>query len=158
MNVKRVRRLYNLKGLQMRHKPPRRRIMAKLRSDRSDATGPNQVWATDWMHDELFKTVGSYGCRYLEPSLSGHADLSISDGDGGLSMRWSKRDGSMVFPKAIRVDQGSQFRGRNLISGRTPMASRWTSVVRASQPTTHTSTASTPPSFGVPRPGSGSSI
>jgi putative transposase len=54
VNVKRVRRIYNLEGLQMRHKPPRRRIMAKLRDDRSNATGPNQVWAMDWMHDELF--------------------------------------------------------------------------------------------------------
>lgn len=43
VNIKRVRRLYNLEGLQMRLKPPRRRVMAKLRSDRSDATGPNQV-------------------------------------------------------------------------------------------------------------------
>ena len=35
VNVKRVHRLYCLEGLQMRHKPPRRRIMAKLRDDRS---------------------------------------------------------------------------------------------------------------------------
>jgi putative transposase len=40
VNVKRVRRVYNLQGLQMRLKPPRRRVMAKLTSDRSDATGP----------------------------------------------------------------------------------------------------------------------
>lgn len=54
VNVKRVQRLYCLEGLQMRLKPPRRRVMAKLRSDRSDATGPSQVWAMDWMYDELF--------------------------------------------------------------------------------------------------------
>ena len=54
VNVKRVRRLYNLEGLQMRLKPLRRRVMAKPRDDRSDATGPNQVWAMDWMYDELF--------------------------------------------------------------------------------------------------------
>jgi putative transposase len=35
-------------------KPPRRRVMAKLRDDRSNATGPNQVLAMAWMHDELF--------------------------------------------------------------------------------------------------------
>jgi putative transposase len=39
VNVKRVRRLYKLEGLQMRLKPPRRRVMAKLRDDRSNATG-----------------------------------------------------------------------------------------------------------------------
>ena len=54
VNVKRVRRLYKLEGVQMRLKPPRRRVMAKLRDDRSNATGANQVWAMDWMHDELF--------------------------------------------------------------------------------------------------------
>ena len=54
VNVKRVHRLYRLEGLQMRLKPPRRRVMAKLRDDRSNATGLNQVWAMDWMYDELF--------------------------------------------------------------------------------------------------------
>jgi transposase len=47
VNVKRLHRLYRLEGLQMRLKPPRRRVMAKLRNDRSNATGPNQVWAMD---------------------------------------------------------------------------------------------------------------
>ena len=27
--------------------------MVKLRDDPSNATGPNQLWAMDWMHDEL---------------------------------------------------------------------------------------------------------
>ena len=54
VNVKRVHRLYRLEGPQMRLKPPRRRVMAKLPDDRSHATGPNQVWAMDRMHDELF--------------------------------------------------------------------------------------------------------
>jgi putative transposase len=34
-------------------KPPSRRVMVKLRDDRSNATG-NQVWAMDWMYVELF--------------------------------------------------------------------------------------------------------
>ena len=38
----------------MRLKPLRRRVMATLRSDRSDATGPNQVWAMDSMFEETF--------------------------------------------------------------------------------------------------------
>ena len=50
----------------MRLKPPRRRVMAKLRDDCSDATGPNQVWAMDWMYDELFdgrRLVAMYGAQ-----------------------------------------------------------------------------------------------
>jgi putative transposase len=48
VNVKRVHRLYPLEGLQMRLKPSRLRVMAKLCDDRSNATGPNQVWAMDY--------------------------------------------------------------------------------------------------------------
>ena len=55
----------------MRLKPRRRRVMAKLRDDRSNATGPNQVWAMDWMHDGAVRrptAMGSYPRRHVEPS------------------------------------------------------------------------------------------
>lgn len=42
LNVERVRRLYKLEGLQMHLKPPRRRVTAKLRSDRCDVIEPHQ--------------------------------------------------------------------------------------------------------------------
>ncbi len=54
VNHKRVYRIYCLEGLQMRHKPPRRRVSAKLREGRTEATRPNQVWSMDFMADELF--------------------------------------------------------------------------------------------------------
>jgi putative transposase len=38
----------------MRHKPPRRRVSAKLREDRTAAVRPNQCWSMDFMADELF--------------------------------------------------------------------------------------------------------
>jgi putative transposase len=38
VNAKRVRRLYCLEGLQMRLKPPRRRVMAQLRDNRTAAS------------------------------------------------------------------------------------------------------------------------
>ena len=50
----RVYRLYRLEGLQMRHKPPRRRVMAKLRDDRAMAVAPNDCWSMDRMYDQLF--------------------------------------------------------------------------------------------------------
>jgi len=54
VNVKRVCRLYREQGLQLRNKSPKRRVKAQLRADRSQATAPNQIWAMDFVHDQLF--------------------------------------------------------------------------------------------------------
>jgi putative transposase len=51
VNHKGLYRLYCLEGLQMRHKPPRRRVSAKLRDDRTDAVRLNQCWSLDFMAD-----------------------------------------------------------------------------------------------------------
>ncbi len=53
VNPKRVRRLYNELGLQLRNKTPKRRVKARLRADRHDPTHTNQVWAMDFVHDQL---------------------------------------------------------------------------------------------------------
>jgi putative transposase len=42
VNHTRVYRLYCHEGLQTRHKPPQRRVSAKLREDHTDAIRPNQ--------------------------------------------------------------------------------------------------------------------
>ena len=53
INMKRTRRLYNELGLQLRNKTPKRRVKAKLRDDRTEATRCNQTRATDFVHDQL---------------------------------------------------------------------------------------------------------
>ena len=45
VNIKKTRRIYNELGLQLRNKRPKRRVKAKLRDDRTEAVGPNDVWA-----------------------------------------------------------------------------------------------------------------
>ena len=70
----------------MRLKPPHRRMMAKLRDDRSNATGPNKVWAMDWMHDELFDGRRLWvltGVDTWSRVPSSHAGLPISHSHGG---------------------------------------------------------------------------
>ena len=52
INEKRVHRLYREMGLQLRNKTPKRRVKAKLRDDRRAATGSNEVWAMDFVHDQ----------------------------------------------------------------------------------------------------------
>jgi putative transposase len=65
INVKKVYRIYMgskgpshcdaspQDGMQLQHKTPKRRVKAKLRDDRAAAVGPNDVWAMDFVHDQL---------------------------------------------------------------------------------------------------------
>jgi putative transposase len=53
INVKKTYRIYNELGLQLRKKPPKRRVKAKLRDDRKPASQPNETWAMDFVHDQL---------------------------------------------------------------------------------------------------------
>lgn len=48
MNPKRVHRLYSELGLQLRHRSPKRRVKAKLREGRAEATRANETWAMDF--------------------------------------------------------------------------------------------------------------
>lgn len=45
INMKKTPRIYSELGLQLRNKNPKRRVKAKLREDRQEAAGPNEVWA-----------------------------------------------------------------------------------------------------------------
>jgi len=47
VNIKKTHRIYNELGLQLRNKRPKRRVKAKLREDRQEAAGPNEVWAME---------------------------------------------------------------------------------------------------------------
>lgn len=71
VNAKRVCRLYREQGLQLRNKSPKRRVKAKLREGRSPATAANQIWAMDFVHDQLFDgTSLTGGCGF---QARGHA-------------------------------------------------------------------------------------
>ncbi|MGO4139578.1 hypothetical protein ACEQ6A_34505, partial [Rhizobium brockwellii] len=52
-NIKRTYRIYRDLCLQLRNKTPKRRVKSKLREDRQMAVGPNDVWAMDFVHDQL---------------------------------------------------------------------------------------------------------
>ena len=53
VSIKIVYNVYRALGLQLRNRTPKRRVRAKLRDDRAEATGPNDVWAMDYVHDQL---------------------------------------------------------------------------------------------------------
>ena len=53
INKKRVWRLYRLDGLQLRMKTKRRKRISLQRGHVPPATGPNQHWSMDFVHDQM---------------------------------------------------------------------------------------------------------
>lgn len=94
VNPKRVYRIYKEMGLQLRNKSPKRRVKAKLREDRADAVGSNDVWAMDFVHDQL-----ATGRKLRILTVVATLD------------RVCRQVG---YPKTIRVDNGSEFVSRDM--------------------------------------------
>jgi putative transposase len=116
INVKKVYRIYKELGMQLRHKTPKRRVKAKLRDDRAVAVGPNDVWAMDFVHDQL-ATGKKLRVLTVVDTFSRYVPV--------LDVRYSYRGEDVVatldrvcrtagYPKTIRVDQGSEFISRDM--------------------------------------------
>ena len=116
VNPKRVYRLYREMGLQLRNKTPKRRVQAKLREDRQSATRPNETWAMDFVHDQLVTgrklrvlTIIDTFSRF-SPAIEARFNFRGPD-----VVEILEEVGRQVgFPKAIRVDQGTEFVSRDL--------------------------------------------
>ena len=116
INAKKTYRIYKELGMQLRNKTPKRRVKAKLREDRKDALGPNDVWAMDFVHDQLatgrkirILTVVDTFSRYV-PVLD--ARFSYKGEDVVTTLDGICRQ--IGYPKAIRVDNGSEFISRDM--------------------------------------------
>ena len=116
VNAKRVWRLYREEGLQLRNKSPKRRVKAKLRDDRSAATAANQVWAMDFVHDQLFDgrkiralTVIDTFTR-LSPTIEVRQNWRGSDVVAALD----RAAAELGYPKTIRLDNGPEFISKDL--------------------------------------------
>jgi putative transposase len=116
VNVKKVHRIYNEMGLQLRNKTPRRRVKAKLRDDRRPATQPNETWAMDFVHDQLATgrkirvlTVVDTFSRF-SPIVDPRFSYRAQDVVAALEQACS----TIGYPTTIRVDQGSEFVSRDL--------------------------------------------
>ena len=116
INVKKVYRICRELGMQLRHKTPKRRVKAKLRDDRVEAVGPNEVWAIDFVHDQL-ATGKKLRVLTVVDTFSRYVPV--------LDVRYSYRGEDVVatldrvcrtagYPKTIRVDQGSEFVSRDM--------------------------------------------
>jgi putative transposase len=116
VNGKRIYRLYKELGLQLRNKTPKRKVKAKLREDRRPASGPNDIWAMDFLHDQLFDgrkirilAVVDTFSRF-SPALDPRFAYKAPD-----VVETLERAGRAVgYPRTIRVDNGPEFVSRDL--------------------------------------------
>jgi putative transposase len=116
INGKRVYRLYREMGLQLRKKAPKRRVKAKLREGRCAASRVNDVWAMDFVHDQLATgpklrvlTVVDTFSRY-SPAVVPRFRFRAPDVVEVLERVCAE----VGYPASIRVDQGSEFISREL--------------------------------------------
>ena len=126
VNAKRIYKLHRSLGLQLRNRTPKRRVKAKLRDDRRPAVQANETWAMDFVHDPAANPQRGFGelatgrkirvmtvvdtfTRFapaIEPRFSFRAADVVE-----VLERVGRQHG---FPKAIRVDQGTEFVSRDL--------------------------------------------
>ena len=116
INQKKTQRIYSELGMQLRNKTPKRRVKAKLQDDRTEAVGPNDIWAMDFVHDQLATgrklrelTVVDTFSRYV-PIL----DARFSCRGENVVTTLDRVCGQIGYPKTIRVDQGSEITSRDM--------------------------------------------
>ena len=116
VNQKKVYRIYKELGLQLRNKSPKRRVKAKLREGRCEAVHSNDVWAMDFVHDQLatgrkirILTVVDTFTRF-SPII----DPRFSYRGPDVVMKLDEMCAKVGYPKTIRVDNGSEFVSRDM--------------------------------------------
>ena len=110
-NKKRVHRLYRLEGLQVRLRARRKKRLSLHRGTVPPATGRNQYWSMDFVHDQLasgrtFRVLTVIDQWSRESvRLEAHVSLtgrSVADALEAASVR-------RPLPRAITVDHGTEF-------------------------------------------------
>lgn len=111
INHKRVYRLYQQAGLNLRMKRPRRRVSAAHRAARTAPERVNQVWSMDFVSDALFNGKKFRTLTLIDvftrECLAIHADVGIrAERVVEVVTEAAKQRGR---PERIQVDNGSEF-------------------------------------------------
>lgn len=116
VNAKRVYRLYREEGLQLRNKSPKRKVSAKLREDRCPASVPNEVWAMDFMSDQIFdgRRIRILTMVDAFTRLSPAVDVRPSYRGADVVATLERVTRIYGVPKTIRVDNGPEFISKDL--------------------------------------------
>ncbi|KZL19828.1 hypothetical protein PsAD2_01649 [Pseudovibrio axinellae] len=119
---KRVRRLYNELGPQLRNNAPKCRFKAKLRSDRQEPTQSHQIWAMDFFHAQL-ATGWKVRILAIVVTYAWYApatDLKFSYNGGDVVITLAKVCQQIDYPRVIRCDYDSECVSRDLVSKANP--------------------------------------
>ena len=96
VNMKRTYRIYKALGLQLRNKTPKRRVKAKLREDRCQASRPHVIWSMDFVHD-----VNSTRSATLTRAVWGRLKIRVKIGHKAAG--WSARARLVISPTIPRL-------------------------------------------------------
>ena len=149
MNHKLVYRLYHDEDLSLRRQRKRRHRSAVRRKPCRPATGPNEVWALDFVHDALFDgrafRVLTAVDEYTRESLllRRHRVLGARQSPNGCAA--PSMSGALDQDASGSTTEPSSPR-RPWTAGRTTAGLKWTSVGPANPPTMPLSRPSTGPS------------
>lgn len=116
VNAKRVYRLYAEERLQIRNKRPKRKVSAKLRDDRRPPSGPNDVWAMDFLSDQLFDGTKIRVLTIVDTFTKVSPAIDVRPSYTGADVVTTLERVTQIYgkPKFIRVDQGPEFTSRQL--------------------------------------------
>lgn len=116
VNHKRVYRLYVEEGLQIRNKRPKRKVAAKVREDRNPPSAPNEVWAMDFLSDQLFDGSKIRILTIVDAfsKVSPAIDVRRRYKGADVVDTLERVTAAHGLPKSIRVDNGPEFISKDL--------------------------------------------
>jgi putative transposase len=106
VNHKRVYQLYVEEGLQIRNKRPKRKVSAKVRSDHKPPSIPNEVWAMDFLSDQIFNGRKIRILTFVDAfsKLSPAIDVRFRYTGADVVAALNRVAGIYGVPQTIRVD------------------------------------------------------
>jgi len=116
INHKRTRRIYRELGLQLRNKTPKRKVKAKLREDRVQATAPNECWSMDFLSDQLFDGRKIRVLAIIDNFARLSPALDVRHSYKGSDVVDTLERIAAVYgrPRRVRVGNGPEFISKDL--------------------------------------------
>jgi len=95
---------------------PKRRVKAKLRSDRATAVEANDIWAMDFVHDQLFDGTKIRALTIIDTLTRLAPAVDVRQSYRGKDVVETLERGAAEFgyPRTIRVDNGPGFVSKEL--------------------------------------------